>query len=584
MILLLPPVFDGEALLGYGVRVQALQSGDSFRAVTKALFGSPVRRVDWALPDNLADFSSVAAPLTNGVNPSHWIRNHTLFPYFSNVATSEKQKALEARMLVRRVGPVRPVHAISAGELAYGLARHCPSCAAADEETTGIAFIHTYHLLPYVTRCQLHGCRLLVLKARSSELGSGKDSSHLKESEETGAAIRFARESCRLLTGGESNLPTFLEGLGRTGWWANGKLKQKRNLKHLIKQTWTGQFDDRYLHDLTQTDWGITRLLNCFEPRRGVLHPVAAVLVRMACEFTSPLGPLSANSILKTSTRPAFQARMSEALALLDAGRNLTRAAKVSGVSITSLAVAAKASGRSVASRPKSLTDAISKRLTQRLEQGDAPAVIAKEEKTSLSSVYRLRAVLANLGELASTAKQGRIDEHRTTWLAHLGECHDQPLKMARQRAPAVYAWLYRNDREWLALQTASRGQPRVAALHKRRRHRIDVSPLVVDAAQMLQAELGRPERLSVARVVRTAGLASVSLPRLAEHKPGIRNIFDTGQSFVKRRKDWAESLLVREGAEPVPWKVMKIAGLRTETWEAAGLDRDTQVSALRKD
>lgn len=126
-------------------------------------------------------------------------------------------------------------------------------------------------------------------------------------------------------------------------------------------------------------------------------------------------------------------------------------AAKTIGIDVgTAMAWAAKA-GLSVSRRPKKMTTEIRKQAISELEQGHDKIVVAKNANVSVVTITKL--LLSEVGLHAAWCEARALHAQTTAkqkWLTSIKQHAYLGIKYIRALDPAVYAWLYRNDRAWL--------------------------------------------------------------------------------------------------------------------------------------
>lgn len=564
---ILPPIFEDEAIGFYVRRVRALSGSRSYRDVTRALFGQPLDHVDWALPCNLDQFAQSTAALTQGANADYWIHKHTLLPYYAATATPHLVETLRSRMLSRQIGPMRQWHALTVSEVAHRHARYCHMCAQEDVAKLGVRYVRTFHLLPNVSYCPVHGTPLVTLDAAA--LLTHSVTCPLSAPgcipSQSLAELRFAKESFRLLRTGIGGREAYFSTLQESGWWNGGKLIHRARLRAWIREFWCDDYLDFSLQELTQTDAGLARTFGCFGTKRRLVHPVAAVLVLSACEAQPMMVPHSHTRA--RNAREDYRRRLELAMTAFDAGASLTESAREAEISVTALATATEASGRTVKRRPKHVTPALAERIKKRVVRGELLSTIAHEERVSLSTVYRIRkACIANLADALQSKRAAAVLQHRQFWLTNLFAHPNMTIRQMRTLMPATYAWLYRHDRTWLIAQNAV-PRPLGSSRHAvRRTQRHDLTAILTSTANRLLRSHGQPVRLTAAYLFRSAGLTFVRRRQLANV------LVDTPESFLERRIGWAKKILSEEGTERIAWRVFRKTGLRRKTWESTGL------------
>jgi hypothetical protein len=107
--------------------------------------------------------------------------------------------------------------------------------------------------------------------------------------------------------------------------------------------------------------------------------------------------------------------------------------------------------GLDVTRRSKKLTPSIVQNVIAGLERGEAKSDMAEQNGISVVTVTRLLLSDVDLAQRWHDQISIRLQKtHRSHWLEAVGTTPAAGIKEIRQKAPATYAWLYRNDRIWL--------------------------------------------------------------------------------------------------------------------------------------
>jgi len=130
---------------------------------------------------------------------------------------------------------------------------------------------------------------------------------------------------------------------------------------------------------------------------------------------------------------------------------------------------------------------------------------------------------------------------------------------------PALWSWLYRNDKAWLMSHQTECRAPRPRCLDKQL-----CSPLTESlrdsaqsAATVLDGGSTRPVRRSVTRISEAIGLTKHEFEVLAKHHAEVRTLVDDRPAFVERRLAWAARELVCCDTAPSQWRVSNKACVR---------------------
>lgn len=111
--------------------------------------------------------------------------------------------------------------------------------------------------------------------------------------------------------------------------------------------------------------------------------------------------------------------------------------------------------GIEIKKRPRQLKGDRYPAMVLALQAGRDKAIVANDFDVSVQTVTRILRSEVGLSEAWHQARSDRArSEARSTWHAITDNYGHLGIKHLRQLQPATYAWLYRNDRAWLAQQT----------------------------------------------------------------------------------------------------------------------------------
>jgi hypothetical protein len=155
---------------------------------------------------------------------------------------------------------------------------------------------------------------------------------------------------------------------------------------------------------------------------------------------------------------------------------------------------------------------------------------------------------------------------HRQAWVGLRRPNPNAGIKKIRSMAPALYAWLYRNDRAWLAQNQPPRLKPAVTLSYIDWAKRdLELAPQIATAVLHLKNRPGKPKQVTVTAIGRVLGkqaLFEASLAKLPLTRSVIKGTIESAEDFAARRVYAAAARLRKaEGAFP-RWKLVRAAGL----------------------
>jgi len=142
---------------------------------------------------------------------------------------------------------------------------------------------------------------------------------------------------------------------------------------------------------------------------------------------------------------------------LLESGLSVSRASSEIGVDTNTGMAWAASLGIANPRRPKLLVPEVRKTLIRLLTCGVAKDRAAAAGNVSVQTITNLLRTEVGLHEAWKIAQfEGARRRCRRRWLRYITVNPHSGVKAARLAEPAVYAWLYRNDRDWLKAQTSA--------------------------------------------------------------------------------------------------------------------------------
>ncbi len=156
-------------------------------------------------------------------------------------------------------------------------------------------------------------------------------------------------------------------------------------------------------------------------------------------------------------------------------------------------------------------------------------------------------------------------EQQRQIWLDLQQQYPDASKSTLRGMAPATYAWLYRNDRDWLNENSPALRQPISNANRvdwsQRDREMLEQVKEATDT--LLNAE--EPTRITISGIGRTIGklaLLEQHLDQMPLTQTYLASVVETVEAFQMRRVRSAIAQLVMQNEEVKEWRVLRLAGL----------------------
>lgn len=577
MLHFFPSTFPDETLYSRFARYHRLSGHVHDRDSLHELVGTHTHVAISDLPSLLQTFVS-RIPAIPKPSVEEIIDTNTIFPYFQRFLSSERCSRAVAAMSGTSTSGLKAALGLVASRLgAKSRFRFCERCLGDDRLEFGQPYWHRVHQLPGVWVCPKHAQALCELDFGTVQLKRHKlflpddplveVSSQQRSfaSNQMEALLRIALLSASALI----NPPTTLHlqnlnKLHRENARRNGLVRNNGRVRidHLagMLQNYASAFPTAGEYVIVHQhflDWTL-RLLR--KPRDIVVHPMRHLLLLDCLREVHPgrlesIVPNPPKTMARNEGRCQVDlARLSEMLGRK--GTSLRQAAAELGVSVTTLGIEATRLGLPVGRRPKTITDDIKSRVYTSLRSGLAPKEVANECRLSQVSVYRIL----------------RMDD------GFAKEYVDQRFKLqrdarrerfARQKLKTDYAWLYRNDKEWLSEQRAntSKGRSqRKAPVDWAERDKF-LAKQVVITSDTMRSGAARPQWISRSALKRQSGMGDTieyNADKLPETHLVLSVHSESREEHQRRRLYWAASELKKSlHGLPPRWQLLRQAGVR---------------------
>jgi hypothetical protein len=156
----------------------------------------------------------------------------------------------------------------------------------------------------------------------------------------------------------------------------------------------------------------------------------------------------------------------------------------------------------------------------------------------------------------------------RAAWTAGHTAAADQTRAQIRRKIPAVYAWLYRNDRGWLDTQ------PPVAITSISNKPRFDWQSIDAATVEILRQEAAHlrvqnpPQQITRSALERAfgqPGWVEKRLRKLPLCRFALAEVTESIEDFQYRRIVWAAEVLRRQEQPIQVWRLRRLAALRDQ-------------------
>lgn len=611
MLINFPTPYPDELLYSILARYHMAVGNISPKHTTEELFGKRTIRSVVDLPCNLERLSvRVNNPM---VNADYLIDNHTMFPYFG--AFFQREQYEEVRRLMRS-GKGERIHATS-GITASKIApkenfMHCHKCCEEDMEKYGETYWHRVHQLPGVMVCPKHEKSLhetnVSVKATNQHEYIIATEENSRSKEKTVSVddasfqhlLTFAKIANELLldpyrqTNDNHLQQQYKRKLAENNFVTSGGFVNRSKLYRSFQGTF-GKATLQYLQsqiEYIESDW----LTMIFQHHRKSFHPIRHILVIMFLGETLPsyfeestsfrpfgVGPwLCLNPACQDYRNPVGELKVTRCY---QTKRPVGTFTCRCGFTYSRRGPDQCEDDQYKIGRIKAFGDVWKGKLKELISEGETLRGIAKTLQCDPQTVKR-QATLLNIpyswsGESLESGKkkprfhQGehtKVDETEVSnskeeWL-FLQEKHPSLFTVdLRRLRPDLYAFLYRNDKDWLKGNSPT-GSKKVHINNNRvdwEKRDIEMVEIVKKMVEGWDREADKLTRMTVSAIGKKMNQLSLlqkkkeMLPKTTAY---IKGVVEDTEAFQFRRVKWVSDRMKENGEEVLGWKLHRKAGL----------------------
>jgi hypothetical protein len=613
MMTFFPVPYEDEVLYSALARYHVRSGNTSYKATMKDLFGSTSVTAVMDLPSNIQNLVN-NMPLNSRYTEEYLIKSHTLFPFYSAFLPPERAERIFESMKGDNGGSIYSRTGIMASSITLNqYFKFCPVCAKEDKLQYGELYWHRVHQIPGVLICPKHhvplydsnvpvrGYNKHEYKAVGEENCVEPDIAVKYSDDVFEKLIRLAEDAQALLNNDfekreiEWYKEQYLAKMMEMGFaTANGKVHQKEFIKEFIHY-----YGEEFL-DMVQSridvDADSNWLMDMLRKKNKTNHPIRHLLLSRFLGISLPDlfykkmeykpfgdGPwpclnAAADHYLKpvvSDLKVSYSADLKCPVGTFSCTCRFvyTRSGPDESEDARYRFGRIKAFGTVWEERLKELVNQkLSLRETARLLGVDPNTVKKYARKLGLNTYWEKRSETDrecdNNGNNTSSMNLDR-SYYRQKWKKLRMQHPELGKTQLREMDTALFAWLYRNDREWLNQnspdkKTANNINNRVDWEQRDSEILYQVKEIV---DKMLNSD-GKPERITISLIgskLGIRGLLEKHIDKLPKTKAYLYSVKETNHDFRLRRFQWAVKELEKEGEELQLWRIMKKAGIREE-------------------
>mgnify|MGYP000859432450 CR=1 FL=1 len=612
MLAYFPTLYEDELLYSWFARYHVHSVNVSPKQTMKDLFGTTSAV---AVPDLPTQLMRVYGRISHFEIPSlrSLIWKHTLFRYYTAFQPeSIREKVYQAMVTGNHPGAIHMMTGIAASVVKeWMFLRFCPTCFQEDVLNKGEPYWHISHQFPGVLTCLKHGDYLCdsTVRFRNTEkhefVAATKDNCpsiflQSSYSDKTKAYLNMiAGQSQKLVS---SDFPFTFQGIQKAYQYLlkrkgfsniNGKVNQKKLAEQF--QLFYGKELLYAVQSSVSYEDPNCWLKNITRKHQKSFHPVRHILliyflgesIETAYNYASkefqPFGEAPYCCLNPAATH--FKERVISDIQITictDTRRPVGTFRCSCGFVYSRRGPDQDLEDLFKIGRIKQFGHVWESKLNQLVHvEKKSWYVVAKELQCDIGTIkeYATRLPIEEVNIPSETIKEVETVK-QTEWLDLLQTHPEKSVTQIRKMAPALYAWHYRNNREWL--KNHSPRQETKAVISNRVDWTERDKKILHQVKQMISKlyAIQTPVYVNKSRIgkeIDQLSLIEKHLYKLPMTKNYIEKHIESREQFQIRRIKWACRELAIKGEEIIEWKVRRLAGIRD--------DEDEQVKiALKKE
>jgi hypothetical protein len=415
------------------------------------------------------------------------IYRHSILPFYIPLAKDHIKRSAIVAMRGEGIGSLKwDLGILTSRFRANHPLKACPKCLLEDARNYQTTYWRRAHQLPGVWICTIHSERLLTSTIKSNgverffwclpnlnELESPFAQAEPNQSQGNALLLKLARSSIALANLSESFSfhPTRLQQCYLARLKDQGLTKES-GLQFKPREL-GAQFSEytqvlRTTPELTALpstpDEAIAFSRKMIAPRTGT-HPLRHLVWvnwlfgswdQFFRAYESFPEDISIEPDLLLPEIAADNPKKNELIHLLtNEGLTITGAAKLLEIDFGTAAAWATKAGIKAPTRPSKMTPEIRDEMIRLLNSGEDKEVIAKTHSLSVTTVTRLLTTEIGLSDAWHQERFKKTQQsYRQAWCTVIANNPNLGAKAVRILEPSAFAWLYRNDAEWLTEQS----------------------------------------------------------------------------------------------------------------------------------
>ncbi|NRG44285.1 TniQ family protein [Bacillus sp. CRN 9] len=597
MIIQFPTPYPDELLYSIVARYH-IRSGNVFwKHTLEDLFGKRTTSASVMLPSGIGSLVQ-HLPKNTTLNEQVLIEKHTMYPFYTVFLPKEKAQSIYNSMLSDDGKGIYMQSGIMASSVPQNkYLKYCSACAKEDIAMYGELYWHRLHQLPGKLICPKHGLWLedsqvpVTPPNKHAFVLPTPDNCDLKKLRKVNADLleyfkKIIIQAEKLLNNqfGNTSFEHFTRyyhhHLINKGFSTfNGRVYQGK-----IHETFCTYYPEEFLKSLNvkvvqENSW----LANITRKHRKSFHPYYHILLLTLLE-------LNVESVFKNDSLgnypfgkpkwpclnlvcPMYKKNVIEEVTIRSCEKTKKPIGRftcpVCGFAYTRKGEEQELGERYKYTRIMDFGFIWEKELQSLLGENLSYREIARRLNVDVGTVINYRNGKKNktISKEESHSKKAVLEQKRQIWIRLQQEKPDLSKTEMRNQDSSTYAFLYRNDREWLNNHSPklrkTNSENRKVDWEKRDQ---EVLKNVHRSIKDIQNKTGRPKRItikSIGDVIGERALLEQHLDKMPSTKMYIDTVCESEQEFRLRRIKHVVERMNEVEEEIVTWKVLKRAGIK---------------------
>lgn len=608
-----PTPYPDEILYSVLARYHIRAGNTSPKVTMQEVFGSKTATAIVDLPCNIQNLIHNMPPGV-GLTPEKIMNDYTLLPFYAAFLPPDRVNKLKHSMCGNRGGDIYSRAGIMASSIVQNrFLKFCSQCAREDVLNYGEIYWHRFHQIPCVI-CTEHGIpledsKVLVAGFNKHEFtAANADNCQIQEEPVISNKIsqhllEFSMNVKYLLDNPLHNREVewfrtqYHELLKDKGYeTVKGQIYRKKLIRDFIA-FYGNEFLEcvqASLNPYAQTNW----LMDMLHNGDRTAHPIRHLLlirylgvtisdIFFKCFEYTPFGKgpwICLNSAADHYIQPvvdrleiSYGSDNKEAIGTFscDCGFIYTRSGKDQEDSDQYTYTRIKQYGPVWEEKLKEVvSQRLSLRETARVMGADPGTVRKYARRLGLQIYWMERGEKGGKGNKRKETKAYKVpnrEQYRNNWLTLQKEYPTKGIKELRHASEKTYIWLYRNDKEWLKLNSPAKKYVYVNKRVDWQQRDQELLSKVKKIVQKMQSSDEKPKQICISMIGNELGVRALlqrHLDKLPSTMAYIESVTETDADFRSRRVNWAIKTLEQEGQDVKTWKIFKKAGIRVEFYK----------------